>query len=262
MSSVPVMVWNPASRLDPLYNAEDALELPVNLLGATPAISYSKGQLLGPVAATPGLFAPYNPGAADGTQNATHILRYAAQSLAATAVAGAITWVGEFPGITASAVPAFESGDFDLSLIIGLDAAAVTNLKAAVKGIIGVDEVDSITVSATGGTWGVTIPTVTKNNVIYPAVVVPNTGLAWNTSNTTMQTVINAAILAAGVPGSVTITGGVGGTNPLVLTFHGAYGGTSFVLADDATQLTGGAGTAAITRSTHGAAATGSVHIG
>lgn len=93
------------------------------------------------------------------------------------------------------------------------------------------NEVQTVTVTATGGTWSL-------NGAIGGFF---NTGsMAYNITATDLQTKINAPLGA----GSVTVSGGPGTTAPFVITFGGSYAGTDVALmSGNATSLTGtGAG--------------------
>src|ERR1700680_1233394 len=123
MSSTPVLVWNPSGRLEPLYDAEDATKIPVNLQPVTGAtVTYPYGQVLGEVLASQGLYGFYDPAANDGTQNAKGILEYRAVVTGTAGSAGNIAGVspgvgGEWPGVTSPVASMFKSGDFDLAKI-------------------------------------------------------------------------------------------------------------------------------------------------
>jgi|SRR5215472_1704044 len=264
MPTTPTFTWNPASRLDPIYDAEDATELDVNLQGvsATASMLYPRGMVLGEVAAAPGVYGQYISTNSDGTQTAKMILRYNATVLGALGAAGAITWVGGEWGPTAYspiAVPAFKSGDFLISQLVGLDATAVTNMAGhIVTGGFGTNEVDSLAGTATGGTGTLTIPALTVGGVVYPSVTTGT--IAATAAAAAVATAINAALSAAGIPGYVTTTGGALGTAPVVITFLGAAGATPIVLVANTGSLTGGTWT--VTRSTQGVASTGIVRFG
>lgn len=269
MSSTPVLIWSASGRLDPLYDGEDATLIPVSLnpASATLPLVYAPGQVLGEILAAQGVFGFYNPSLSDGTQNAKGILQYRASVTGTPGAAGNIAGVaggvgGEWPGVTSQNTPMYKSGDFDLAKIVGLDSTGLTLLAGRlISGALGTDEVDSISVaSASSGTFGITIPATTINGQAYPAVVVPNTGLQWNTSAATLVTVVNAALAAAGVPAYVTATGGVGGSAAIVVTFHGAYSKRPLLVTTDGSVLVGD--TAAVTRSTPGVANYGIVRFG
>lgn len=107
------------------------------------------------------------------------------------------------------------------------------------------DEIETLTVSATGGTYKLTYSgqeTGTINHNAAPATV-----------QTALEALSNIA------PGDVTVTGGVGnagGTNPYVITFGGALKDANITqITADSTSLTGGAGTATPGTTTQGGTA-------
>jgi hypothetical protein len=218
--------------------------------------------VLGEVAAAPGVYGQYISTNSDGTQTAKMILRYNATVTGAPGVAGSITWVGGEWGPTAYspfAVPAFKSGDFLTAQLVGLDANAITNMAGhIVQGAFGTNEVDALASTATGGTLTLTIPAITVGGLVYPAVTTGS--MVFNATSAAVATAINAALSAAGVPGYVTTTGGALGTAAVNITFLGALGSTPIVLVANSGALTGG--TATVTRTTPGVAASGVVRFG
>lgn len=105
-------------KLDPFYKPEEALELPVRLAQGT----YQRGQLLGEVSATPGLFKAYADAAVDGSGVAR-----AALSRACTVDAQGKVTIDD-RGAAVREVYAYFSGYFDTTDLVGLDAAAVNDL--------------------------------------------------------------------------------------------------------------------------------------
>jgi len=107
----------------------------------------------------------------------------------------------------------------------------------------GVNEVQRITVDATGGTY-----TISFDGETTAAIAATATAAA-----------VQAALEATDVfaPGDVVVTGGpgsAGGTTPYTFTFGGQYAYTNVAAFTTTTSLTGGAGTAAVTTITQGEA--------
>lgn len=104
------------------------------------------------------------------------------------------------------------------------------------------NEVQTITVDATGGTFTITYSGQTTSATAY------------NASASTVQT--NLVALSNIDSGDVTVTGGpgdAGGTTPYVLTFGGALAQKDVAaVTTNAGSLTGGAGTATVATSTAG----------
>lgn len=130
-------------------------------------------------------------------------------------------------------------------------AAPATGLLTATESA-GTNEVQTVTVDATGGTF-----TLAYDNEVTSA-------LAFNVSAADMKTALE------GLPGLqagdvATVTGGpgdAGGTTPYVVTFGGRLAGTNVIaLVADGGSLTGGAGTATVATQTAGAEAP-SVRVG
>lgn len=106
----------------------------------------------------------------------------------------------------------------------------------------GTNEVQSITVDATGGTFTVTYSGQTT------------AALDWNITAAALQTAL-AGLSSVG-EGHVVVTGGPGATAPLVCTFQGALGSTDLgAMTTGAGSLTGGAGTATVAEDVKGVAA-------
>ncbi len=123
MPTQPVARWS-ATRLDPLYNPEEAMSSMIHAK-LPPSANYPQGQLLGELTATPGTYKAYVPGAAvtDGSQNPTVILQYPC----VTDATGAITNIGEW-GFPEQTTPVFTQGDFRCQELTGLDANALTKM--------------------------------------------------------------------------------------------------------------------------------------
>lgn len=83
---------------------------------------------------TLGTFAPYDNEATDGSQTAKCILRYAC-----TVTSGVVSLMNEWAPLNVNAVPAFMAGYFRTEQLVGLDEAALDDLKGAVvQGTLGV----------------------------------------------------------------------------------------------------------------------------
>lgn len=110
------------------------------------------------------------------------------------------------------------------------------------SGVAAVNEVQTLTVDATGGTFTLTFDGETT------------AAIAENASAATVQAALEA--LSNLQPGDVTVTGSAGG--PWTITFGGTRAQTNVpAITTDAGSLTGGAGTAVIATSTAGVAGTG-----
>lgn len=114
------------SRITPLYEAEEALVVNVNIPANT---TLAAGTVLGEVTATPGIFKAYATGNVDGSGVARAICMYDVKSDANGVVSIGETAGGEF-GNTQKCVPVYVSGIFNVADLTGLDADAVTDLKA------------------------------------------------------------------------------------------------------------------------------------
>lgn len=128
MPTTPTQTWG-MGRLDPFLEPDEAAEMAVNLV---PNATFLKGQLLGELTATPGVFKVYASGNADGSEKPKCVLRYDC----VTDAQGFITYGGgpagtsEHVGAKTRAVDAFYSGIFKTQDIPNLDAGAVTALGA------------------------------------------------------------------------------------------------------------------------------------
>ena len=114
-------------RTVPCYRPDEALPTAVNFIAS---INYVRGTLVGELTATPGTFKAYAAGNADGSQNPTGVLVYDISTDAATPIANvtlsptAGQTGGEF-GQTGKTAPIYQSGFFQASDLVGLDAAAI-----------------------------------------------------------------------------------------------------------------------------------------
>lgn len=133
--------------------------------------------------------------------------------------------------------------------IVSIQALVTTPVTTAAKAAtldfkigtapVGRNEVQTITISATGGTW-----TATWNGQTA-------TGLAWDITAAALQTALEA--LSNIAVGDVVVTGGPGATAPLTITFKGTLAGTNVAaFTTGAGGLTGGGGTATVATPTAG----------
>lgn len=106
----------------------DGMRLPVAM---GPNLTIAKGQLLARRTAD-GLYYPYATGATDGTQNPSCICpRQVATDATGQITFGAVAgggWYGE----TWSTVTCYFKGHFEVTQLVGLDAAALTRMGARV----------------------------------------------------------------------------------------------------------------------------------
>lgn len=121
MPTAATSQWSAASRLDPIFNAEDAPVINVQLIAST---TFAKGTVLGEVTASPGTYGPYASGNSDGTEVPRLILQYACSTDASKNVT---LFSSEF-GVTRKEAPAYRGGAFKTAELTGLDANAVTKL--------------------------------------------------------------------------------------------------------------------------------------
>lgn len=282
MGSVPVLIWSAdKGRLTPLYDAEDAGRIPINLnpVSATVPLIYPFGMVLGEVLASQGLFSYLGADGftSDGTQNPKGLLEYRSAVLGTPGSAGSLSGVslgvgGEWPGVTSLQASMFKSGDFDLAQIVGLGdsvesptglANLATMAGRLVSGALGSNEIDVLGVSgAASGTFGLTIPAVTVNGYTYPAITLVNTTFSATQTSANLVTVVNAALAAAGIPAWISNHGsnnGPAGTHDITIQWHGAYGQRPIPLTGDFSLLVSAAGT--ITR-TNGVVNKGIVRFG
>lgn len=110
------------------------------------------------------------------------------------------------------------------------------NLTKAGAPTSGVDEVKTLTISATGGTFTLTYSGQTTGTIAYNATAAQ----------------VQAALEALSTVGSgnVTVAGNAGG--PYTITFTGTLSGLPQTLTSTASGLTGGGGTATVTQATLG----------
>lgn len=137
-------------------------------------------------------------------------------------------------GLDAIATIAWTGKGTILRQISGLTATSGTTVTF---GGYGTQEVQTITVNATGGTF-----TVTWNAQTTSAI-------AYNATAGTVQTALEA--LSNIAPGDVVVTGGPGGTTAYTLTWAASLGNVA-APTTNVGSLTGGAGTAAVATVTAG----------
>lgn len=104
-----------------------------------------------------------------------------------------------------------------------------------------VNEIETVTVNGTGGTFKLTFESQQTGTI------------AWNAAASVVQTALEA--LSNIAPGDVLVTGGPLATAPVTVQFKGAYAGTNVTqMTADSTSLSGGSHTASIATTTGGAA--------
>lgn len=125
MPTSPQHTFSAANRLDPIFNPAGEHVIHVALAASA---TYARGTVLGEVTATPGTYKPYANANSDGSQTAKAVLKYGCS----TDASGNITILGEH-GITHKSAPAYMpgSGYFKTAELVGMDAAAVTDLGAS-----------------------------------------------------------------------------------------------------------------------------------
>lgn len=96
--------------LVPVRNPHLAAEQAVKLKAST---AFTKGTILGEIAATPGVYNTFDPNAADGTQQPKCILSYSVT----TDSNGLPTLLGGVYPLPDNNVPAYTRGDFDCATI-------------------------------------------------------------------------------------------------------------------------------------------------
>lgn len=134
MPTTAVHTWN-GQKLEPYLNPEDTQTINVKFVAGTGLLA--KGQLVGRVTAS-GLYAAYNNGAATGVETAVGALVYdinvgADGKVTYTTTSGQ---VGDLNGVTHEAAPIYTAGTFRTTDLVGLDAAAVTDLGRIVAGTL------------------------------------------------------------------------------------------------------------------------------
>jgi ribosomal protein S11 len=149
-------------------------------------------------------------------------------------------------GVVGSVTPGFAGK------IVNVQALVTTPVTTAAKAAtldfkigtapVGTNEVQTITVSATGGTFTVTYSGQTTS------------ALAWNVTAAALQAALEA--LSNIAVGDVVVTGGPGATAPLTITFKGTLAGTNVAAVTTTPSLTGGAGTATVATPTAGTTTT------
>ena len=118
MPTTPIATWS-GKRVDPYMDPEDALEIAVQL---KPSTTYQAGMVLGEITASPGTFAPYASGNADGTQTPRGILPQDCTTDATGLITGADAPLGD----TRKDTHVYFAGTFRTNDLIGLDAAGIT----------------------------------------------------------------------------------------------------------------------------------------
>lgn len=114
----------------PCENQGEAINVPVNLAQG----SYAAGTVLGELSATPGTYAAYASGHADGSQVARGILQYAV-----VVDASGNYWLGDTSGASDQGVPGpkygnmWRNGVFKTSDLVGWDATAFSTIGAKIK---------------------------------------------------------------------------------------------------------------------------------
>lgn len=168
-----------------------------------------------------------------------------------TAVAEDLSWLGSAHGFEST-----ETGTADVSTFTEADhfpdgflPSGLALVKSGssdrwqpFSSLDPVDEVQTLTIDATGGTFTLTLDGETTAAIAEAATA------------SAVQAALEA--LSNVTPGDVTVSGSAGG--PYTLTFAGALAGQNIpTITTGAGSLTGGAGTAVIATSTAGAAGTG-----
>ena len=107
--------------LVPMYDEE----APVKHVNLPASVVYSKGTLLGPVTATPGLHKAYASGSSDGSQVPNCILQYdcatdSSGNITIGGAAGAAPW-----GVTQKSAPAYIGGYFKTAELVQSGAGAI-----------------------------------------------------------------------------------------------------------------------------------------
>jgi hypothetical protein len=105
--------------LQPIYEPDRAVQHHVKLGNS---LTLAKGTVLGQITAS-GLWIAYASGAADGSQIPRAVLAYDC----VTDGSGNVTIGGGQQGETYPTAPAYYVGDFDVTELAGLNAAALTN---------------------------------------------------------------------------------------------------------------------------------------
>lgn len=117
-------------KLEPVQNPDLARTIAVKLKAST---VFTRGTILGELTAQPGVYAPYNPAGADGTQVPKAILAYDVTTDADGKPTGMTHPYPPFPDLS---VPAYVRGEFDCATIdtaMG-DAGAILSAALNVPG--------------------------------------------------------------------------------------------------------------------------------
>jgi hypothetical protein len=131
MPTSPTTTWGQGG-VWPLKHHGDARQEHVNLKAST---TFAAGTVLGEITASPGTYGPYASGNTDGTQNPTLILQYPCVVDASGNIALGDTASGEH-GVTVKSAPAWRSGVFKTTELVGLDANAVSKLGRLIRGSV------------------------------------------------------------------------------------------------------------------------------
>jgi hypothetical protein len=126
MPTSALLTFNGANIV-PLKNDEDARMEDIQLKAST---TFAAGTLVGELSGTPGTYAPYASGNSDGSQLPTHIVKYACKTDSSKNSTIGDGTTGNEWGVKVPAMPAYRCGYFACEDIVGLDANAVTALKA------------------------------------------------------------------------------------------------------------------------------------
>lgn len=126
MATAPIATFG-RKMVTPYEHANMAKTEVVSLATGT----YSAGQVIGEITATPGTFGAYANGNTDGTEDAKLILAYAYIANADGTVNPGNAASGEW-GQTERGAICYRSGCFKTTDLVGLDAPAVVDLNAKI----------------------------------------------------------------------------------------------------------------------------------
>lgn len=121
---VAVNSWN-AKATVPILDVS-APQLQVKLKASA---TYAMGQILGPVTASPGVYAIYASGNTDGSEVAELVLPRACKTDASGLISFSDATTGNDQGRLLQQTHAYVKGAFKVSELTGLDATAVTAMK-------------------------------------------------------------------------------------------------------------------------------------
>lgn len=97
-------------KFEPVTNPDLARQIAVLL---KPSTTFVRGEILGEISASPGVYAKFDPTANDGTQLPKGALAYSVVTNASGL--GAVS--GAFPAVTDRSFPLWVRGDFDCALV-------------------------------------------------------------------------------------------------------------------------------------------------